>query len=114
MRITHIIVFCAALIGPAAYSQSLATSAAERQFKRVDAELNRTYRQVMGNISDSSVRRSFMLVQRQWLSYRDAEAAFRAHLSSKGGSAYTYDYLNVMSDLSTERLLRLRRLQRAL
>jgi len=75
----------------------------EADFKRADAELNRTYKETLNSINTSGTRDALIKSQRAWLAYRDAEAPFRAGLDSKNASAYSKDLLAAMTALTEQR-----------
>ncbi len=87
---------------------------AARAFKRADATLNRTYAQLLAKIEGQpdhprQLRSDLRRAQRSWIAFRAAEAAFRAGLSSGGGSAYTMDYFATLAELTEQRIQELKR-----
>lgn len=73
-------------------------------FRKADARLNLTYGVVMKHLEGPKVAEDFVKAQRAWLVFRDAEAAYRAGVSSGGGSAYSMDFMAVQAELTDERV----------
>jgi uncharacterized protein YecT (DUF1311 family) len=86
------------------------TDAAERAFRRADAELAATAKKLSAQLTDRVAREDFERAQTAWKKYCAAEASFRAALTSQGGSAYTTDLLSSRTDLTIERTKQLRKL----
>jgi uncharacterized protein YecT (DUF1311 family) len=87
---------------------------AARAFKRADAELNKTYERLLATIDTQpdhpkQLRADLQKAQRSWIAFRDAEATFRAGLSSGRGSAYTMDYFATLAELTEQRTHDLKR-----
>ncbi len=61
---------------------------AAASFRKADAALNNTYRQIMSRLkNDENAKRQMTAAQRAWIGFRDAECAFAASKVA-GGSAY--------------------------
>jgi uncharacterized protein YecT (DUF1311 family) len=87
---------------------------AETSFKRADAELNQTYQRLLAKIDahpdlPKRLRADLQKAQRSWIAFRDAEASFRAGLSSGGGSAYSMDYFVTLAELTEQRTQELKK-----
>ncbi|BCP52679.1 hypothetical protein K32_12960 [Kaistia sp. 32K] len=68
-------------------TQTEMTICAGDAFKKTDAELNKLYRQIQERLTDDAdTRRLLVATQRAWVSFRDAECAFRGSAVA-GGSA---------------------------
>ena len=63
----------------AAADQSTMSQCADQSFRKADASLNATYRQIVARLrDDAATRKSLLTAQRAWLGFRDAECAFSA------------------------------------
>lgn len=84
-------------------SQAGLTQCAGDAYKKADAALNVTYKQVMARLKDSeTAARSLVVAQRAWIAYRDAECDF---ISSgvEGGSARPMIVAQCLEQLTTQR-----------
>lgn len=86
-----------------AWAQSEATQDADAWFKKADAELNQVYKTVLAKISDPQQKQELEKAQKAWVAFRDADAQFRAGVSSGGGSSYTTDMLGNMAEMTDAR-----------
>lgn len=98
----------ALLIAPSAFAQSEATLAAERWFRRADADLNRTYTQLQSRLKSPRAKDELAKAQRAWIAFRDSDSAFRAGITSGGGSAYSMDYMGNQAELTEQRTKKLK------
>lgn len=106
--------FCALLLSCSAYCQSEATQLAEEQYKKADAELNKTYGELLDTLKDKRIRDDFEKARSAWISFRESDAKARAGLSSDGGSAYAMDYYANMTEATQQRTAQLMVILRAL
>jgi uncharacterized protein YecT (DUF1311 family) len=108
MNILRRVTFAALLVSLLAgfvqrsYAQSEAATGAEQLFKKADAELNQVCDDVTKKLTDGRQKTDFIKAQKAWVSFRDADAEFRAGVTG-GGSAYTTDYLANLTELTEER-----------
>lgn len=82
--------------------------AAEQAWREADSRLQAVFRQMLRHVSDPRSREDLQKAQKAWQTFRDAEAAARAGLTSQGGSAYGADQLHVLHELTEERLRQMR------
>ena len=113
MRAT-VLALCLALIGlpvsafsqecdPSDESQTGMNVCADARYKKADAKLNETYRDIMKRMSDDAEGRKLLqTVQRAWIAFRDAECAFSAN-DSKGGSIYPMLISECLEELTNAR-----------
>jgi len=97
------------------FGQTDVVDAAEKEFKKADAEMNAAYQKVLSVLVKAPDHGKILIAdlkkaQRAWLVFRDAEAAIRAGVSSGGGSAYSMDYLANLATLTEQRTKDLNRL----
>jgi len=84
-------------------SQAGLNQCAGDAYKKADAALNATYRQVMARLKDSeAAAKSLVAAQRAWIAYRDAECDF---ISSgvEGGSARPMIVAQCLEQLTARR-----------
>ncbi len=112
----HILIFLVAILGFCSFgmlhAQSEATKLADAEFKRLNAELNQIYKEILDRISDPVRKEELIKSQQQWITFRDADAHFRAAITSEGGSAYSIDYFGNLSELTELRIKHLKALMR--
>ena len=72
--------------------------------KRADAELNKTYQEILERLKDSQETKQLLVAsQRLWVRFRDAECAFTAS-GVEGGSIYPTILLNCRSTITENRV----------
>ena len=76
---------------------------ADQSFKAADAELNRTYKLLQSHLQSAQQKKDLTKAQKAWIAFRDSNAAFRAGVTSGGGSAYSMDYLANLTELTQQR-----------
>ncbi|MGV3525025.1 MAG: lysozyme inhibitor LprI family protein [Candidatus Sericytochromatia bacterium] len=76
---------------------------AAQDYRKVDAELNRLYKQVMADLTPER-RQQLLTAQLAWLKYRDAHCKFEAD-AWKGGSMAPFIHGTCMARLTRERNL---------
>ena len=83
-------------------SQYEVNQCAEIEYKRVDRELNRVYRQLMSRLQPE-VQQRLRNEQRHWIKERDAkcQAAFE---EEKGGTIAPWMELRCLTDTTTQRI----------
>jgi uncharacterized protein YecT (DUF1311 family) len=89
-------------------------ASAERIYKKADTELNVVYKKMLSKLPPGNIRTDFINAQKAWVVFRDLEAKSRAGISSQGGSSYSTDFLSVMAELTTQRVLQLKSIEAAL
>ena len=111
----HCIVSLALLIVPLvalpishgnAQSQTEMNGQAEKDFKKADEELNRTYAAVMAKLPDAESKRKLKKSQRAWIATRDAAAKSAAD-QVRGGSAAPVLRWTSMTETTEERIKQL-------
>jgi len=102
-----------------ARSQAEMNACAARDFEAADAELNRVWRQAIGNARDldrepdanaderPSYENTLRDAQRFWLAFRDAQCAWEGY-EARGGSMETMIYETCRSTLTRQRTDQLR------
>ena len=90
-----------------AQTQASMNAEARADFKRADAELNKTYEAVLKKLPDDESKRKLKESQRAWLAFRDAEAAFAADEARGGSMAPTLRYAT-MTELTQQRIKQLK------
>ena len=69
-------------------TQSGLNICAAEEYRKEDAKLNKTYREIVERLADDAESRKLLQVsQRSWIAFRDAECAF-ANNPNKDGSIY--------------------------
>jgi uncharacterized protein YecT (DUF1311 family) len=65
--------------------QTAMTVCAGQAFKKVDAELNALYKQIMARLKDNPDKSKLLVTaQKSWLTFRDAECAFSTSTAAQG------------------------------
>jgi uncharacterized protein YecT (DUF1311 family) len=90
-----------------AQTQAAMNAEARADFKRADAELNKTYEAVLKKLPDDESKQKLKQSQRAWLAFRDAEAAFAADEAHGGSMAPTLRY-ETMAELTEQRIKQLK------
>ncbi len=90
-----------------AQTQAAMNAQARADFKRADAELNKTYEAVLKKLPDDEAKQKLKESQRAWLAFRDAEAAFAAEEAHGGSMAPTLRY-ETMAELTEQRIKQLK------
>jgi uncharacterized protein YecT (DUF1311 family) len=90
-----------------AQTQAAMNAEARADFKRADAELNKTYEAVLKKLPDHESKQKLKESQRAWLAFRDAEAAFAADEAHGGTMAPTLRY-ETMAELTEQRIKQLK------
>ena len=89
-----------------AQSQTEMNGQAEKDFKKADEELNRTYVAVMARLPDAESKRKLKKSQRAWIATRDAAAKSAAD-QVRGGSAAPVLRWTSMTETTEERIKQL-------
>ena len=107
------VILAAALlaIAPAAWaqdcpdeSQSGLTQCADAAYKKTDAALNATYKQIVARLKDDeATAKSLLAAQRAWIAYRDAECNFLTS-GSQDGSVYPMLQAQCLDELTSKRV----------
>jgi uncharacterized protein YecT (DUF1311 family) len=87
-----------------AQTQAAMNAEAWADFKKADAELNKTYEALLKKLPDAESKQKLKESQRAWLAFRDTEAAFAA---GGGTMAPTLDYAT-MTELTEQRIKQLK------
>ena len=87
-----------------AQTQAAMNAEARADFKKADAELNKTYEALLKKLPDAESKQKLKESQRAWLAFRDAEAAFAA---GGGTMAPTLRYAT-MTELTEQRIKQLK------
>ena len=87
-----------------AQTQAAMNAKARADFKKADAELNKTYETLLAKLPDAESKQKLKESQRAWLAFRDAEAAFAA---GGGTMAPTLRYAT-MTELTEQRIKQLK------
>ena len=90
-----------------AQTQAAMNAEARADFKRADAELNKTYEAVLKKLPDDESKQKLKQSQRAWLAFRDAEAAFAAD-QFRGGSAAPVLRWTSMTETTEQRIKQLK------
>jgi uncharacterized protein YecT (DUF1311 family) len=88
-----------------AQTQAAMNAEARADFKKADAELNKTYEAILAKLPDAQSKELLKQSQRAWLVFRDAEAAFAA--GPRGTMAPTLRYAT-MTELTEQRIKQLK------
>lgn len=97
--------------GARGQSQQEMNAQARQDFAAADATLNRIYKQVTSKL-DAEAKAKLQEVQRAWIQFRDAEAAFQADREARGGSMAPLIYEGTRGRLTKARTEELRKLLR--
>lgn len=73
-----------------------------KKLAAADAELNRTYRQLVSRLGDKKWEAKLRAAQQAWIKYRDANCDYVSEFSG-GGSAVTFEYNFCLADMTTAR-----------
>ncbi|MGH9836125.1 MAG: lysozyme inhibitor LprI family protein [Blastocatellia bacterium] len=92
-------------------TQSEMNRCAQDEYKKVDAELNRVYQQVISKLEPEH-RERLKIAQRAWLTFRDAHCDCEA-FTFNGGSMQPLSYYSCLSATTKERITQLRQLMEA-
>ena len=103
-----VVIACFLAFSGESFGQPDVMNAAEKDFKKADSEMNAVYQKALVELAQDSdhgkiLIADFKKAQRAWLTFRDAEAACRAGVTSNGGSAYTMNYLANLTSLTLHR-----------
>jgi uncharacterized protein YecT (DUF1311 family) len=78
-----------------------------KKLAEADADLNKTYRELMAKLDDKKWELKLRTAQQAWIKYRDANCDFVMELSG-GGSASTFEFNFCLVDVTTARTKELR------
>jgi uncharacterized protein YecT (DUF1311 family) len=78
-----------------------------KKLAAADAELNKTYRQLIPRLNDKDWETKLRSAQQAWIKYRDANCDYESEFSG-GGSATTFEYNFCLADMTTARTKQLR------
>ena len=73
-----------------------------KKLAEADAELNKTYRQLVAKLGDKKWESKLRLAQQAWIKYRDANCDYESDFSG-GGSAATFEYNFCLADMTVAR-----------
>ena len=74
---------------------------ADKDYRKADAELNRTYKKTMTGL-DAHSRDLLKAAQREWIKFRDAECTYQS-AQNEGGSIYPMVYAGCLTTLTQAR-----------
>lgn len=78
-----------------------------KKLAEADADLNKTYRELMAKLGDKKSELKLRTAQQAWIKYRDANCDFVMELSG-GGSASTFEFNFCLVDMTAARTKELR------
>jgi uncharacterized protein YecT (DUF1311 family) len=78
---------------------------ADKDYRRIDAGLNATYKNVMRRL-DGPSRDLLRASQREWIKFRDAECTY-LNATNAGGSIYPMVYVGCLNDMTKTRIKQL-------
>src|SRR6266498_4682036 len=90
-----------------AQTQAAMNAQARSDFARADAELNKTYQEVLAKLPAAESKQKLRETQRAWVASRDAEAA-RAAKEAEGGSMAPALRYETMTELTRQRIKELK------
>jgi len=91
------------------FALTKATLSPEQSFKQVDADLNRTYKELQSRLESPQAKAELAKAQRAWIAFRDADSAFRAKINSeKEDVAKLADDLTNQIELTVQRTQQLK------
>jgi len=73
-----------------------------KKLAEADAELNKTYRQLVSRLGDKKWEMKLRTAQQVWIKYRDANCDYVSEFSG-GGSAVTFEYNFCLADMTVAR-----------
>ena len=73
-----------------------------RKLGEADADLNKTYRQLVSRLGDKKWELKLRTAQQAWIKYRDTNCDYVSEFSG-GGSAVTFEYNFCLADMTTAR-----------
>jgi uncharacterized protein YecT (DUF1311 family) len=76
-----------------------------------DVALNKVYRQVMGQQSDTALRDQLRDVERAWIAHRDRECALLVGPRESGGSIWPMEMSNCLEEKTATRIRELTKLR---
>jgi len=74
----------------------------QKKLAEADAELNKTYRQLIAKMANKQWEAKLRLAQQAWIKFRDANCDYESEFSG-GGSAFTFEYNFCLVDMTTVR-----------
>jgi len=90
--------------GCEASDQAGLNACADKAYKKTDAALNATYKEILGRLkNDKETRKRFVAAQQAWIGFRDAECDFATGKSAQG-SIYPMLVQNCRNELAHSRL----------
>jgi uncharacterized protein YecT (DUF1311 family) len=82
---------------------------AAKEYKLADAELNKTYKQVMARFGDEGYKSALRESHLAWLKYRDLNCDFQSYMS-KAGSIHPIEYAFCRTEMTQARTSELKRM----
>ena len=73
-----------------------------KKLAEADAELNKTYRQLVSKLGDKKWEMKLRAAQQAWIKFRDANCDYSSEFSG-GGSAFTFEYNFCLAEMTTAR-----------
>jgi uncharacterized protein YecT (DUF1311 family) len=89
---------------PCANAQTTADmdACAGKEYKKADAALNKTYREVSANLDDPGYKEALKKAQQVWITFRDANCEMKSYIN-KGGTIYPIVYTNCLTEMTSRR-----------
>ncbi|HLA55534.1 MAG TPA: lysozyme inhibitor LprI family protein [Flavobacterium sp.] len=102
----HFLLFVLILLGSsynlAAQTQLEMNKAADAEYKKADAELNKVYRQLV-EMLDKNGKQMLIIAEKDWLKFRDSHCRFNAS-QFDGGSIEPLIYSTCLEELTRRRI----------
>ena len=74
----------------------------QKKLAEADAELNKTYRQLIVRMDNKQWEAKLRVAQQAWIKFRDANCDYESEFSG-GGSASTFEYNFCLADMTSTR-----------
>ena len=85
---------------------------AETAFQKADTRLNALYKKMLIEITRAEARENFIVAERAWIAFRDAQSELHASLGNRGGIVYAYDVIVTKTELTEARIQQLENLKK--
>jgi uncharacterized protein YecT (DUF1311 family) len=105
MLLSMLVLLCAGVAW--AQTQGELNDRAGAEYKKADADLNRTYAKVAAAMQDPAQKRALLEAEEAWIKFRDAHARCVAY-ENKGGTMYPMVYAYALTDATTQRTKQLK------
>jgi uncharacterized protein YecT (DUF1311 family) len=92
-------------------AQPEAVDQARLEYNRTQVKMEAAYQKILVRVqkypNSKILMQDLKKSQDRWLIHSQAEASFLAGITSEGGSAYTYDYIYFLTDITKGRITQL-------